>query len=92
MPKLHFLPRFDNAYRKFTKRDKKRVQSIDKALKLFASNPKHPSLNLEKLSSADIWTIRINRSSRLFFTWAKDDNIAIFFFVGPHDSYRIVKK
>lgn len=90
MLRLHFLPRFDRAYKKFTKRNEERSGAIDKALRMFAADPKHPSLNIEKLGGSDIWTIRIDRGNRLFFVW--EDESAVFFFVGSHDSYRTVGK
>jgi len=92
MLKLYFDSRFDNTYRKFTKYNQRRIRAIDRVLKLFALNPKHPSLHLEKLSGGKIWTIRLDRGNRLFFVWANREAVAIFFFVGPHDSYRTVKK
>ena len=91
MPKINFAPSFVAAYKKFTKRNPKRIQAIDRIFKFFASNPKHPSLHIEKLSGGEIWTIRLDRGNRLFFIWADKDNTAIFFFVGPHDSYQKMK-
>jgi len=88
MPKIHYLPKFNSVYCKFTKNNKRRVKSIDKVLEIFAANPKHPSLKLEKLSGREIWTIRIDKGNRLFFVWSKNGDVAIFFFVGPHDSYK----
>jgi plasmid maintenance system killer protein len=90
MPEIHFDPRFDVAYRKFTKHDLKRVQAVDRVLKIFVDNPTHPSLHLEKLSGSDIRSIRVDRGNRLFFVW--EDGVAIFFFVGPHDSYRTLRR
>ncbi len=92
MPKIYFAPRFNKAYLKFTKLNQKRIDAIDRIIKLFASNPKHPSLNLEKLVGVKIWTIRIDRSNRLFFAWSDQEDTALFFFVGPHDSYKTIKK
>lgn len=91
MPKIHLRPSFNKAYAKFTKHDQKRIQTIDKTLLLFEKNPKHQSLHIEKLSGSNIWTIRIDRGNRLFFVWSSQGDIAVFFFVGPHDSYRTIK-
>jgi plasmid maintenance system killer protein len=92
MPKIHLLSRFSKAYIKFAKDDKKRVAVVDKAFKLFEKDLEHPSLNLEKLRGSKTWTIRVDRGNRLFFEWSEKGDIAIFFFIGPHDSYRTFKK
>ncbi len=92
MPQIHFDPHFETTYHKFTKRNPKRVRAIDRVLEIFASNPQHPSLQLEKLVSGEIWTIRVDRGNRLFFIWADGKDTAIFFLVGAHDLYRTLKK
>lgn len=88
MPQVHFDPQFEVAYRKFIRRNPHKDIQIKKAFKLFSKAPQHPSLNLEKLVSTKIWSIRVNRSDRLFFIWDQTGKIAIFFFIGKHDSYR----
>jgi Txe/YoeB family toxin of Txe-Axe toxin-antitoxin module len=63
--------------------------SFEKRLKIFTKNNiHHPSLNTEKLSGSDIWSIRIDQGNRLFYV--KDGDDAIFFAVGSHDMYRMV--
>lgn len=92
MPTIRLVDSYSRSARKFTKNNLKRAATVKKALRLFQGNPKHPSLHIEKLSGRKIWTIRIDRGNRLFFTWSDKKDTAIFFFVGPHDSYRIIKK
>ncbi len=92
MPKLKFQPSYVAAYKKFTKRDARRVIQIDNAITYFGTDPDHPSLHLERLSGTALWTIRVNRGTRMFFTWSESGDTAIFFFVGPHDTYRRIKR
>ncbi len=91
MPTIRFDESFRKSVRKFSKNNINRKNSIKKTLLLFQENPKHPSLNTEKLTGTQIWTIRVDKGNRLFFTWAETDNTAIFFFVGPHDTYKTIK-
>ena len=58
-----------------------------KAVSLFVKNPKHPSLNLEKLKGSTVWTIRIDKGNRIFCKWI-DESTAIFIDIGEHDKYR----
>ena len=91
MPTNYFLPSYERAFRKFVKREFILKQKVKEKLVLFAENPQHPSLHLEKLSGSDIWTIRIDQGNRLFFVWSDTGDTAIFFLVGSHDAYRRVK-
>ena len=75
------------ALRSFVKNNKKNAENIKKALKLFKENPRHPSLNLEKLKGSSIWTIRIDKSNRIFFSWI-NKTTALFLDIGKHDKYR----
>jgi mRNA-degrading endonuclease YafQ of YafQ-DinJ toxin-antitoxin module len=71
----------------FVKNNKINAENIKKALSLFRENPHHPSLNLEKLKGSHIWTIRIDKGNRIFFSWI-DKTIVLFLDVGKHDKYR----
>ncbi len=85
---LEFSSRFLNERKKYVKNSRERFEYYKKAVVLFVSNPNHPSLNIEKLlNSKGIYTIRLNRSDRIFFTW-KEKGIAIFIDIGKHDKYR----
>lgn len=92
MPRVSLTRKFLKERKKWTRGNNRREKQLKQTFLLFTQNPKHPSLNLEKLSGSDIWTIRVDRGSRLFFMWADEEETAIFFFVGHHDAYRIVKK
>ena len=88
MPFVRLIPRFESARKKFVKHNSRLSQQVQNALIRFVKNPKHPSLRLEKLQGSNIWTIRVDRGNRLFFTWSDSGDTAIFFLVGPHDAYR----
>lgn len=78
---------FLRSKKKFVKNDSVKTENFIKIVALFVENPKHPSLNLEKLSGSEIWTIRLSKGNRIFFTW-KNKSTAIFIDIGPHDKYR----
>ena len=75
------------ALKNFVKNNKRNAQNIKKALKLFKENQHHPSLNLEKLKSSHLWTIRIDKGNRIFFSWI-NKTTALFLDIGKHDKYR----
>lgn len=79
--------RFEEEYKKFVKHNLPRAQSIIKALTLFVHNPKHPSLNIEKLKGSNVWTMRLSQNNRLFFLWI-DEITIILVDVGLHDKYK----
>ena len=76
--------------KKFVKGSKKRAELVKKALGLFQNNPKHPSLHTEKLAGSENWSIRINKSDRVFFMWL-DKNSVLLIDVGKHDKYNKIK-
>ena len=75
------------ALKNFVKNNKRNAENIKKALKLLKENQHHPSLNLEKLKGSHIWTIRIDRGNRIFFSWI-NKTTALFLDIGKHDKYR----
>ncbi len=75
------------ALKGFVKNNKINAENIKKALRLLKENPSHPSLNLEKLKGSQIWTIRIDKGNRIFFSWI-DKTTALFLDIGKHDKYR----
>lgn len=86
--KLEYFQRFLSNRKKYLKNNPQRLAEYKKAIARFLSNPAHPSLNLEKLINAKgVYTIRLNRSDRIFFFWKKE-NTAIFIDIGKHDKYR----
>lgn len=60
-------------------------KNIQKQLKLFKVNVKHPSLGTHKLKGnlANTWSISIESNIRLIYT--VKNNEAIFFKIGNHD-------
>ncbi len=90
MPKIHLDPSFEKSYKDFVFGNEARQKKVDKVLRLFKKDPKHPSLNTEKLSHGDVWTIRVDIKNRLFFVWNPRGDTAIFFMVGKHDLYKKV--
>jgi len=87
MPKLHFDPQFEVAYKKYIKGNSRNINKASKALRIFSENPNHPSLNLEKLANTQIWSIRVSQGDRIFFIW-QNKSTANLFWIGKHDSYR----
>ncbi len=73
--------------RKFVKGNKRNATNAKKAIKIFEKNPHYPSLNLEKLKGSSIWTIRIDKGNRIFFSWI-NESTALFIDIGKHDKYR----
>ncbi len=69
------------------KRNPQRADALIKTLKMLSSNPTHPSLRLEKLSGVDVWSVRIDRKNRLFFSWEASMTLRLLD-IGPHDKYK----
>ena len=84
---IQYSPKYLSARKRFLKNNFDLLNKTLKAISLFISNPIHPSLNLEKLKGSKIWTIRIDRGNRIFFSWI-DKKTALFIDIGPHDKYR----
>lgn len=82
-----YSPKYLVARKKFLKNNSKLADKTIKAISLFTRNPEHPSLNIEKLKGAKIWTIRIDQGNRIFFYWVEESK-ALFIDIGKHDKYR----
>jgi len=62
-------------------------KTVDKKLKLFMGNQRHPSLNIKKMQdSRDIWEGRITKGYR--FTFRMEGEICILRRLGTHDILR----
>ena len=73
--------RFESAYRALSTEWQGR---IDKALRLLAENPKHPSLRMKKVRGAPgIWEARVDRGCRL--TLEVHSDAYVLRNVGKHD-------
>ncbi len=80
-------PGYNRNLENFVKGNKKNAERVKKTVKLFTQNPKHPSLNLEKLKGSEVWTMRIDKGNRIFLLWI-DKTTALFIDIGTHDKYR----
>lgn len=84
MKTIKFSPTFQKKLLSLYKRDKQLTEKIRKQLKLFQSNPKHPSLRLHKLKGnlQNTWSLSVTMSFRLLFI---EDTEYYFFDMGEHD-------
>lgn len=89
MVQIKLTKSFNKLHLKYTKHNKSKTLAVEKALTLFVNNPSHPSLNVEKLTHTNTWSMRLNRSDRIFFTWINNET-ALLLEIGPHDMYRKV--
>ncbi|HRN96701.1 MAG TPA: type II toxin-antitoxin system mRNA interferase toxin, RelE/StbE family [Candidatus Levybacteria bacterium] len=66
--------------------DRKLYKRIEKQIKLFEANPKHPSLRIHKLSGKPnhMWSLSVNRSLRMIYQYVEKD-IVYFVDLGTHD-------
>ena len=87
MIKIKYSPKYLSERKKFLRNNSKLLNKTIKVLLVFVKNPKHPGLNLEKLKGSHVWTIRIDRGNRIFFSWI-DKKTALFIDIGKHDKYR----
>ena len=87
MIKIQYSSRYLSSRKKFLSNNLDLLNKTIKAISLFVKNPQHPSLNLEKLKGSHIWTIRIDKGNRIFFSWI-NNTTALFLDVGKHDKYR----
>lgn len=87
MLQIQYSPKYLSSRSKFLKNNVNLLNRTTRAISLFVNNPKHPSLNLEKLKGSEFWTIRIDRGNRIFFYWA-NESTALFIDIGKHDKYR----
>lgn len=72
---------FDKAYRSL----QSVIQAkVDKALRLLATDPRHPSLHLKKMQGmSGLWEVRVDRSHRI--TLRIDGDCYVLRNVGKHD-------
>ena len=84
--KAKFSPFVQQKILQLNKKDKKLVVKIEKQIKLFESNPKHPSLRTHKLTGnlTNRWSISINKGFRMVYLML-DEDIAYFVDIGTHD-------
>jgi len=82
--KLSFTYSFIRDYRALPEQLQK---TVDKKLKLFLDNRRHPSLNIKKMQDPrDIWEGRITQGYR--FTFQMEGEVVILRRLGTHDILR----
>ncbi len=83
--KAKFSPLVQQKILHLHKKDKKLVARIEKQIKLFELNPKHPSLRTHKLTGklSNLWSISITKSIRMVYLQESDE--AYFVDIGTHD-------
>lgn len=91
MLRIFLTDKFIKSYKRLPKyiQDK-----TDKKTRFFKNNPKHPSLNLEKLEplKLNLWSLRVNKVYRIIFTYSSATT-AEFLLVDRHDNiYKKIKK
>lgn len=84
--KAKFSPLVQQKLLLLYKKDKKLVIRIEKQVKLFESNQKHPSLRTHKLTGnlTNRWSISISKGLRMVYL-ILDENIAYFIDLGTHN-------
>jgi len=81
--KSNTLPSFWAAYRSLDESLRRRAQ---KAYRLWAGNPYHPSLRFKCINAEEsIWSVRITRGYRALGVWEGDS--VTWFWIGSHDDY-----
>jgi mRNA-degrading endonuclease RelE of RelBE toxin-antitoxin system len=78
------LPSFWKAYDKLDQEVKQRAQ---KAFRLWAENPFHPSLHFKCINvQENIWSVRISLGYRALGIW--EDDTVTWFWIGNHNDYQ----
>lgn len=73
----------ENAQRIYRKLPISIKKKTDKQLRLLATNPKHPSLRVKKMSGSTLYEGRIDYHYRFVFSWKR--NQAEIVTLGSHD-------
>ncbi len=84
MKKTVFSPTFQKKLKAISQKDQQLTRKIQKQLRLFQRDPRHPSLRLHKLQGElkDVWSVSVTMSFRLLYT---EDAEYYFFDMGEHD-------
>lgn len=79
--RIVFAKRFVEAHRRLNRDVRAKA---DKALRLLASNPRHPSLHLKRMrSTPDLWEVRVDRGNRM--TLHIEGDCYVLRNIGKHD-------
>jgi mRNA-degrading endonuclease RelE of RelBE toxin-antitoxin system len=83
--RLRVSARFEKDLKALDSMQRERVQ---RALRLFLADPRHPSLHFEKLRGHDrLHTIRFSRGERIFLRATAEGDLFELDRLGPHDLY-----
>ena len=82
---ITFSPEVIKYVNEIRKKNPQLLKKINKQLRLFKENPKHPSLRTHKLQGglSNSWSITIERSIRMIYYVS--NNKIVFFVIGTHD-------
>ena len=90
--RIRILPSFKSAYLGLPELQ----NAIDEAVRHFVDRTNENALQVEKKAGLKgVWSFRIDRGNRAFFTQAKDgdgNTVNHLFHCGPHDDYRTVER
>ena len=79
--RIVFTSRFVEAHRRLDSNTRTRA---DKAIRLLASNPRHPSLHFKRIrSTPDLWEVRVDRDHRI--TLRIEQDCYVMRNIGKHD-------
>lgn len=83
--KFSLEPELFKKIKEINKKNPKLSKKIQKQLKFFSANPKHPSLKIHKLKGgiSERWSISIEGNMRMLYYLNGDE--AVFFDIGTHD-------
>lgn len=83
--KFSFEPELFKKIKEKLKKNPKLSKKIQKQLKFFSTDPRHPSLNTHKLKGglSTRWSISIEGNIRMIYYLNGDE--AVFFDIGTHD-------
>lgn len=91
MRQLVLTPRFKRAYRQFTRRDKKRQQEVDEALRQMEADLFQARLSTHKLSGplSGLWASSCGNDCRILFALERDPEsgaeVILLLDLGTHD-------
>lgn len=84
--KVRLSPLVQQKLLQLNKKNKNLVFKIEKQIRLFESNPKHPSLRTHKLTGklSNRWSISISKGLRMVYLIV-EENTVYFVDLGTHD-------
>lgn len=82
---ITFSPEVVKYVNEIKKKNPQLLKKVNKQLRLFKENPKHPSLRMHKLQGdlSNTWSITIERNIRMIYYFS--NNKIVFFLIGTHD-------